>query len=103
MTKRIFLSLIISVTFYRCVERDATQSVTQESCIPHIVTERNQDTLQLGETYRAKVYLSDSSYLYLQEGKRKRQVLPVFKINGALVESDEYYYIFRGNSASREY
>jgi hypothetical protein len=64
-------------------------------CIPTIIVEANKDTLQAGEEFRAKVYLSDSTIFYYTEppGSLER-LIPLFRVNGKLVEVDSYFLIY---------
>ena len=93
---RIF-ALILSVTLAFSCDRTVDEPVTEnsENCFPTIIVETKSDSVEIGELFEAKVYLSDTSYFYLTdyETGKKQSVFPVFRINGELKESpDGYFY-----------
>ncbi len=62
-----------------------------EECFPTIVIDSKQDSLKVGEVFKAKVSLSDTSLLYMSDfnSTKKRRIHPVFKINGEIIQ-DHY-------------
>ena len=95
--KYLIISFVILLVF--SCEQPTKQGAAQqpENCFPIVIIESEKDTIEIGETFEAKVYLSDTSYFYLTDpvtGK-KQSVYPVYRINGELKESpDGYYYLY---------
>ena len=61
-----------------------------------MVIETDKDRLKAGETYKARISLSDTSllYLYTDEGVKDRRTHPVFWINDKLIDSHKHYLIY---------
>jgi len=88
------MTLLFVVFSIGCSKKDGGDVQKPDSCIPHIITERNRDTLQIGNTYRAKVYLSDNSFLFSTVDGETWATKPIFRINGKLIEANSDYFIF---------
>ncbi len=82
---RIFLIILL----FACGPRD-----NRSQCIPEIVIETNKDTLTVGETYTAKIYLSDESVLLMTRNGETNPIIPLFRINGEIYESENNYFIY---------
>lgn len=59
-----------------------------------IIIESNKDTLLIGETYKATISLSDESVLTMERNDREELVLPLFRINGKVYESESNKYVY---------
>ena len=84
--------ILIGVILFSCSQQDNSAKCD----FPEIVVEPENDTVRIGETYRAKISLSDTSLLYFYDGPNDRRVrtVPIFSINGELVDSNKDYYIY---------
>lgn len=63
--------------------------------IPAIIIETKKDSLKVEEIYEAKIYLSDTTCLYIVENNIKERILPIIKINGERVKVSGDYYVFK--------
>lgn len=89
-------SILIFVTI-AFISFSCTQSTKDKFCnqIPEITIETNKDSLKVGEIYEAKIYLSDTSCLYIVENDTKERILPIIKVNGEQVKISKDYYVFK--------
>lgn len=87
------LVLIAIVVLQSCNEK----SGPWKSEFPYIIVEQSLDSLMVGDVFEARIYLSDSSYLYVPDESRGkgRKVFPVFKVNGIEMRSKSDYFIVR--------
>lgn len=93
MAKYLFRSVVAFLLLTGCSKNKESN---KENSIPEIVVEALKDTLTVGDEYIAKIYLSDESFLFIKNHKgEKRAVLPIFKINGNHVDSDEDFLIYK--------
>lgn len=83
---------LIGLSIFSCTKHKKNKFCDQ---IPEITIETNKDSLRVGEIYEAKIYLSDTTCLYIVENETKERILPVIKVNGELVKIKEDYYIFK--------
>lgn len=92
--EKFLFSVILALIFISC--NNSKSDNEKCKCLPEIIIETQKDTVSVGDKYVAKVSLSDGSFLFIKDHKgKKHAVLPVFKINGNLVESDENFYIYK--------
>ena len=92
-----FYSVFLILLQLSCSSNEDTKENTVGNCdFPRIVVEAERDTVKIGNTFRAKVSLSDTSVLTVPDpitGKETK-FFPAFWINGDRVDVQQYYYIY---------
>jgi hypothetical protein len=84
-----------SIFFFLCLFLFSSCHEKSNKVFPFIIVERKDDSLKIGEVFEAKIFLSDTSYYQIidEQGKR-RNIYPVFKVNGKIIDnkSDTLFY-----------
>lgn len=86
----------VILAIFSC-ERPTNEETSQElnNCFPTVIIEAEKDTLTIGETFKAKVYLSDTSF-YESVNWGDGKVGPtnaVFNVNGQITYSPGKNYL----------
>lgn len=88
--------LILLITVGSCDQTNSkTQTNKSTNCFPTVIIEAEADTLKIGEIFRAKVYLSDTSYYELVNwgDGREGPTNAVFNVNGQITYSPGKNYL----------
>ncbi|WP_462249241.1 hypothetical protein [Ekhidna sp.] len=80
-------SLIVIFILFGCESSNSNYAE-----FPELIVDANNDTIYNGEIYRAKVYLSDTSYFSVKRYGKVHDFLPLFRINGEIKETASTYF-----------
>ncbi|MEQ9424366.1 MAG: hypothetical protein RJQ09_08125 [Cyclobacteriaceae bacterium] len=93
--KYIIQLAIILLAFTNCQpNKQNVELSVPKSEFPFVIIETEADSVRIGDKFKAKVYLSDSSYYFLYDRTgKKRPTNPVFRVNGELVDSPNGHFL----------
>lgn len=101
---RILIFCCLFISLISCEQWQHLATEQPSSCFPTVVVDAVEDTVEIGETFKAKVYLSDSTSFYFISGPtgEKVPINPIFKVNGEIIESTSGNYLMYEEVVSKK-